>query len=107
VPPVLYLGQMLNVYTYKSNWWGFISKRFLGFLAAIFVVTLGMFYTLHYSDNNYWLLAPVYLTSEEIPVFHEQVNKEMHVGSPFIVKYGYWLKDLVTGNLGYSFIKFE
>lgn len=35
----------------------------------------------------------------------EQLREEMGLNKPLIVRYGIWLKELLTGNLGYSYVK--
>jgi ABC-type dipeptide/oligopeptide/nickel transport system permease component len=98
---------MFSAVIYKSNWWGFISKRVLITVVAFFILTLAIFYALHYTERNYWFLAPLQVSAAEMSAYEEQIESELHMGSPFAVKYALWMKSLLTGDLGNSFFHFE
>ena len=41
------------------------------------------------------------------PEMREQIRRQLGLDRPFLVQYGYWLKEAVQGNLGYRLIAKE
>jgi hypothetical protein len=84
---------MLSVYTYKSNWWGYIGKRVLIAAVAFFVITFAVSLTI--SSAMYPLPINVTVDGEQIVfyVYPDISNAQIYVD---------WLGDFFTGNWGYS-----
>jgi peptide/nickel transport system permease protein len=98
---------MLSVYTYKSNWWGFIAKRVLIAILVCFIFTMFVyFFVVNYPfDPN--AEAP-YILRNLSPEFKEKIqelNQIYHFNDPYVEKYFRWLGDFFTGNWGNSFVK--
>jgi peptide/nickel transport system permease protein len=101
---------MYKVYTYKSNWWGFIGKRALIAVAAFFVITFLVFGLNIYNSINSPLspfAAPLhawYSTSPVPPEIIKELRRKYYLDGPYIVEYFRWLGDFITGNWGDSYI---
>lgn len=83
--------------------WHYFIKRILQLLLAIFGVTFITFglTTISPSDPaEVRLLANDQIPSEEAL---EKLREEMGLNDPFLVQYGDWLKDILRGDLGYSY----
>jgi|WetSurMetagenome_2_1015567.scaffolds.fasta_scaffold24892_6 peptide/nickel transport system permease protein len=89
---------MYNVYTYKSNWWGFIGKRVLIAVLVFFVITLLVSFAVN-RNPSYFSLPPV--TSIE------QIEEYVHSqgwDTPLIIRYFRWMGDFFTGEWGNSLV---
>jgi peptide/nickel transport system permease protein len=92
---------MEAVYTYKSNWWGFISKRILIAVIAFFVISFMIFYIIHLNPP-----LPMYgdwMTLENI----KDLRHKIGIDAPLIVQYFRWIGDFFTGNWGESWMGYS
>jgi len=89
---------MYNVYTYKSDWWGFVAKRVLIAVVAFVVITLLVSLAVN-RNPPYFGLTPV-TSIEEI----EEYVHSQGWDTPLIGRYFHWLGDFFTGEWGNSYM---
>lgn len=80
--------------------WQYIVRRLLGAIPVLFGVTL-----LSFSLTRIWgnpIAAYASNPNQITPGLERQITKEYHLDEPLPIQYGYYLKDLVTGDWGYS-----
>jgi len=89
-------SNMEAVYSYKSNWWGFVSKRLLIAVIAFFVISIVIFFLLILSSPNevYPFLSPQHENSI--------IMDEHWLDKPLSAQYFQWIGDFFTGNWGES-----
>jgi len=92
---------MYNIYTYKSNWWGFVAKRLLIAVVAFFVISCLLFIvTSPYFPSSF--PKPIvdygFMSEEQVT----QLRHELHLDTGILGQYFYWLGDFFTGNWGES-----
>ena len=84
--------------------WAFILKRIVYAIITLIGLTFIVFALLHVGGNN--LLLAAYLNPRLTGPAKQQMIKELiqrfHLNDPVYVQYFYWLKALLTGNLGYT-----
>lgn len=81
----------------------YLFKRVLQLLIVILLASFLTFSLTYISPSD---PAEMMLTSHDVIPTEELLEKtreEMGLNDPFIVQYGNWLKDLLTGDLGYSY----
>jgi ABC-type dipeptide/oligopeptide/nickel transport system permease component len=100
---------MYTVYTYKSNWWGFIRKRVLIAVLGLFVITSISFSSYQIVDKYYTSLTSPNYGMGSSPMYFSDLPDERHhrvQGLPhiysFFEKYDIWMKGFFTGDWGYS-----
>jgi ABC-type dipeptide/oligopeptide/nickel transport system permease component len=95
---------MENVYTYKSNWWGFIGKRVLIAVLVFFLFTFFVYFFAvnypFYPEKGLRFIITEYTTQEQ-RAFIQELNQKYHFLDPYMVQYFYWLGDFFEGNWGY------
>jgi len=89
---------MEAVYTYKSNWWGYIGKRVLIAVIAFVVISLVVFVPIKEAEWNE-SESPFLISSSTID---EQLIKEYN--EPLIISYFRWMGGFFTGDLGESLL---
>jgi peptide/nickel transport system permease protein len=78
----------------------YVLQRLAHFLLVFVLVTFIVFFTTRVgSDDPARDLAGGTVQQELV----DEVTERYHLDSPLIVQYGYWLKDLVTFDFGYSY----
>ena len=79
----------------------YILKRFIQFIPLIFGMTLVSFFIIQLAPGDYFtqLKMNPEISAETI----ENLRKDFGLDKPAIVQYFYWLKNVVTFNLGQSF----
>lgn len=80
-----------------------VFKRFLQLLIVMLMTTFITFGLTYLSPSD---PAEMMLTSKDVIPSEEMLEKtkeEMGLNEPFIVQYGDWLTNLLTGDLGYSY----
>ena len=84
--------------------WLFILKRIIYAIITLIGLTFMVFALLHVGGNN--LLLATYLNPRLTGPAREEMIKELvqrfHLNDPIYVQYFYWLKALLSGNLGYT-----
>jgi len=89
---------MEAVYTYKSNWWGYIGKRVLIAVVAFIVISLMVFFIMYEEP-----FVDIFFTGTITNEIRENIYQVLGVDtSPVIVKYFRWIGDFFTGDLGQS-----
>lgn len=79
--------------------WKYIGKRILGLIPLLIVVSFLIFMFVHLIPGDpARLMAGKDATAEEV----ETVRKSLHLDLPLMEQYVIYLKDLLTGNFGYS-----
>jgi|WetSurMetagenome_2_1015567.scaffolds.fasta_scaffold186178_2 ABC-type dipeptide/oligopeptide/nickel transport system permease component len=97
---------MLNAYTYKSNWWGFVGRRMLIAVLAFFVLSMLAYIAFHGvwgPDNAVNILnaTPTYKTMPEMDVLMAKYTS----GKGRLTQYLQWLGSFFTGEWGRSIIR--
>jgi peptide/nickel transport system permease protein len=93
---------MLSVYTYKSNWWGFIAKRVLIALVAFFVISFAILFTISYPFHDIKFNPSEHIAID--PPLYILVGVQLGYNDPYIKQYFRWLGDFFTGEWGHSYI---
>ena len=80
----------------------YIVRRLLVSIPMLIGMTFITFMAVLWAPGNFLaeLKANPYVSIEVI----EQYEQKYHMNEPAIVQYGYWLRGLVQGDLGYSFV---
>lgn len=80
--------------------WQYIAKRLLHFIPILFGVSFLTFMLSWMAPGNYFdrLRQNPQISPEKI----KELEAQEHFDKPFYIAYGYWLKDAVHGNFGYS-----
>jgi ABC-type dipeptide/oligopeptide/nickel transport system permease component len=101
---------MEAVLTYRSNWWGYISKRFLIAVIAFFIISLMIFFFIHLTVDEYYLVYGsgfIYWSPEATENFQtiwELASEEFHLNEPLIFQYFRYMGGFFTGDWGNSLI---
>lgn len=84
----------------------FTLRRFLGLVAVLFVVSLGVYALIDAAPGSpeQRLLSPEQTVNPEAIA---AVRAHYHLDDNFFIRYGYWLKDAVQANLGQSVVSSE
>ncbi len=89
---------MEAVYTYKSNWWGYIGKRVLIAVVAFFVISLMIFLLINLDLDGDIGLIPINPTPEMM-----ELMKQYGFYDSIMTKYFEWMGGVFTGDLGQNF----
>ena len=86
----------------------YLLRRLLISLPVVIAITMATYLiaSLAPGDPTTALLNPEQI-AELGPEWVEQQRAELGLDKPLAVRYGYWLKELATGNLGFSFVDRE
>jgi ABC-type dipeptide/oligopeptide/nickel transport system permease component len=97
---------MLNAYTYKSNWQGYIAKRVLFTVVAFLVITLLAYVALHgvWGPDQAVHILGLIATYKELPEMTVLMDKYTS-SEGRITQYFQWLGDFFTGEWGVSIIR--
>lgn len=78
----------------------YIIKRLLQTVIILLIISVIAFSIIHLIPGD-----PVYamLGTEISPEYHDQVYASMGLDKPLVEQYFFWLGNVLTGNLGYSF----
>ena len=80
---------------------GFIIRRFLSLIPLLFGITFLVFILMSLAPGDF--LTPV-RAQRDIPAeLIDQLERQYGLDQPPVVQYGLWVKNLFTGELGYSF----
>jgi hypothetical protein len=104
---------MYNVYTYKSNWWGFIGKRVLIAVVVFFLFTFAVSLTISstmYSSPFYFTVdgeqifypLPLNVTVDDEHMLIYYYPDRFYPDISNVQIYVHWLGDFFTGDWGYS-----
>jgi ABC-type dipeptide/oligopeptide/nickel transport system permease component len=91
--------------TYKSNWWGYISKKVFIVVIAFFVISFSTFYILHSYEPPIMSDPPPQSEAEYEKIVEqmEQIRERLGLTQPpLIIQYFHWMGDFFTGNWGES-----
>lgn len=80
---------------------GFLFKRLILIVPLVLAVTLLTFFLIHLAPGNYFDVLKLNPLIQ--PETIAQYEAKYHFNEPFLVQYGYWLKNLIKGDFGYSF----
>ena len=81
----------------------YIIKRILAAVPLLFAVSFLTFFLIRLAPGD--MLAP-YRANPQIPQETiRNLEQRFHLDKPLLVQYGYWLKNVLRGDLGYSFLK--
>jgi ABC-type dipeptide/oligopeptide/nickel transport system permease component len=89
---------MEAVYTYKSNWWGFISKRLLIAMIAFFVISVLVFFPIQIASSH----NPFLNIENHPPISPKRVY--FITERSLFSQYLYWVGGIFTGDWGNSII---
>ena len=93
---------MYNAQIYRSNWWGFIGKKILIAVIALWIISF-IFFTLTVLpfpfDRGFHSESPI-ITKEQ----HQQVIHEYHLMDNVFTRYFYWVGGIIRGDFGNSSI---
>ena len=86
----------------SSEMRAYVARRVLMLIPLLLGLSLVMFLLLHIApgDPATASMPPSALSN---PDFVEQTRKNLGLDKPLIVQYGYWLRNLVTGDLGTAY----
>jgi ABC-type dipeptide/oligopeptide/nickel transport system permease component len=83
---------MEAVYTYRSNWWGYILKHVLIYVVAFLVISFVIFVPIYDSELSEYEYP--YLERLSLKVYNESL----------IMRYFTWIGDFFTGDWGNSLL---
>ena len=84
----------------------FVIRRLAQMLAVVLAVTFLAFAALNYlGDPLFNILGPIAdeRAGEQFAEVRAEARAQYHLDDPFVVRYGRWLGDMVTGDFGRSF----
>lgn len=79
----------------------FLIKRLLGVLPVLFFLPFITFFLMHLVPGNYF--DSLRLNPQISPQTIQRYEETYHLKEPVLVQYGYWLKNIVHLDFGYSF----
>jgi peptide/nickel transport system permease protein len=79
----------------------YLLKRLIMLIGIVFVITVGAFYLIHLLPGD---PAAVILGTGDSPANRAKLYKQLGLNKPIIEQYFVWIKNVVRGNLGTSFI---
>ncbi len=79
----------------------YIIRRLIIMIPELFVISFLVFMIMWAAPGDF--LDQYRMDPSVSPQFLESLEKELGLDKPPIVQYGIWLKDILTGNFGYSF----
>ena len=77
----------------------FLLKRVVSLIPILFIVSVVIFYCIHLTPGD---PARTMLGEEASEEQIQQLRQEMNLDKPIIVQYGYWIKNIIHGDLGNS-----
>lgn len=84
----------------------FILRRLLLAIPMLLVMSFVTFFFIYITPGD--VMGKYKAEPEKYGVEHiEQMERDFHFNEPFVIQYGYWLKNVVSGNWGYSFSQEE
>jgi ABC-type dipeptide/oligopeptide/nickel transport system permease component len=97
---------MDNVFTYKSNWWGFIGKRIILAVVIFLIITIALYIAFHgiWGPDNAVNILMKMITFKELPEMEILMDKYTS-GEGRLTQYFQWLGDFFTGGWGYSIVR--
>jgi peptide/nickel transport system permease protein len=78
----------------------YVLKRLLHLVPVLLGVSLLTFLLMSLTPGDYW--TQLSMNPQISPEKIAQLRAQHHADRPWIVRYGYWLKDAVRGDFGYS-----
>jgi ABC-type dipeptide/oligopeptide/nickel transport system permease component len=88
---------MEAVYTYRSNWWGYILKHVLITVIAFFIISFLIFSIINLDLDGNIGLFPLNPSPEMT-----ELMKQLGLYDSFITKYFKWIGRIFTGDWGES-----
>ncbi|MGC2175241.1 MAG: ABC transporter permease [Acidimicrobiales bacterium] len=79
----------------------YLLKRLIMLIGIVFVITVGAFYLIHLLPGD---PAAVILGTGDSPANRAKLYKQLGLNKPIIEQYFVWIKNVLRGNLGTSFI---
>lgn len=79
----------------------YLLKRLIMLIGIVFVITVGAFYLIHLLPGD---PAAVILGTGDSPANRIKLYKQLGLNKPIIEQYFVWIKNILHGNLGTSFI---
>jgi peptide/nickel transport system permease protein len=79
----------------------YLLKRLITLIGIVFIITVGAFYLIHLLPGD---PAAVILGTGDSPANRAKLYKQLGLNRPIIEQYFVWIKNVVRGNLGTSFI---
>jgi peptide/nickel transport system permease protein len=80
--------------------WSFVLKRLLHMIPLLLGVSLLTFLLMALSPGNYF--TALQQNPQVSPETIKQLQAQFHLDKPWYVQYIFWLKNVVSGNFGYS-----
>lgn len=78
----------------------YLVKRFLVGMMVLLLITFLSFLIINFSPGD---PATLYVSSDATDAQLEQTRENLGLNEPLLVRYGYWLKNFIQGDLGISF----
>jgi peptide/nickel transport system permease protein len=79
----------------------YLLRRLIMLIGVVFVITVGAFYLIHLLPGD---PAAVILGTGDSPTNRARLYKQLGLNKPIIEQYWVWIKNVLRGNLGTSFI---
>ncbi|HTT59172.1 MAG TPA: ABC transporter permease [Acidimicrobiales bacterium] len=79
----------------------YLLRRLVMLIGVVFVITVGAFYLIHLLPGD---PAAVILGTGDSPANRAKLYKQLGLNKPIIEQYWVWIKNVLHGNLGTSFI---
>lgn len=79
----------------------YLVRRLITLIGIVFVISVGAFYLIHLLPGN---PATVILGTGDSPANKAKLYKQLGLNKPIIEQYFVWIKNVLRGNLGTSFI---
>ncbi|MGC1237897.1 MAG: ABC transporter permease [Acidimicrobiales bacterium] len=79
----------------------YLVRRLIMLIGVVFVITVGAFYLIHLLPGD---PAAVILGTGDSPANKAKLYKQLGLNKPVIEQYFVWIKNVLRGNLGTSFI---
>src|ERR1700691_4363881 len=79
----------------------YLVRRLIMLIGVVFVITVGAFYLIHLLPGD---PAAVILGTGDSPANKAKLYKQLGLNKPIIEQYWVWIKNILRGNLGTSFI---
>ena len=83
----------------------YIFKRILLTIPLLFAMSFVSFFFIRLAPGD--MLASHRANPQNSQEYIAELEKKFHLDKPLAVQYAYWLKNVLQGNMGYSFIKKE
>jgi ABC-type dipeptide/oligopeptide/nickel transport system permease component len=101
---------MEAIFTYKSNWWGYILKRVWITFIIFILASILVFFPVRavFADNPLgFYMSNANISREQFEKLKKDVTETYHLNEPLIIQYFYWMGGIFTGDWGASLIRTE